>query len=74
MLLGLQVGAAATPTPAGAATRRTTFVRSEFGGTSTACGTQDYLDAQADAAQAELSKRTRCPARRGFPGLMRMYA
>jgi hypothetical protein len=53
MLLSLQVGAAATPTPASAATRRTTYVRSEFGGTSTRCGTLDYLAAQADAAAAD---------------------
>jgi hypothetical protein len=52
MLLSLQVGAAATPTPTGAATRRTTWVRSEFGGTSTLCGTLDYLAAQADTAAA----------------------
>jgi hypothetical protein len=51
MLLSLQVGALATPTPTGAA-RRTTYVRSEFGGTSTRCGTLDYLDAQADAVEA----------------------
>jgi hypothetical protein len=53
MLLSLQVGATATPTPAGPAARRTTWVRSEFGGTSTLCGTLDYLAAQADAAQAD---------------------
>jgi len=52
MLLSLQVGATATPTPAAPAARRTTWVRSEFGGTSTLCGTLDYLAAQADAAQA----------------------
>ncbi len=51
MLLSLQVGALATPTPTGAA-RRTTYVRSESGGTSTRCGTLDYLDAQADTVEA----------------------
>ena len=66
MLLSLQVGAAATPTPASAATRRTTFVRSEFGGTSTLCGTQDYLDAQADAAAADAAQAATMPSEVGL--------
>jgi hypothetical protein len=53
MLLSLQIGAAATPTPTSAARGRTTYVRSEFGGTSTRCGTLDYLAAQADIVEAD---------------------
>jgi hypothetical protein len=69
MLLSLQVGATATPTPAGPAARRTTWVRSEFGGTSTLCGTQDYLDAQADAAQADTSVIDAMPSEAGVAKL-----
>jgi hypothetical protein len=65
MLLSLQVGATATPTPVGPAARRTTWVRSEFGGTSTLCGTLDYLAAQADAAQAETASADTMPSEAG---------
>ena len=69
MLLSLQVGAAATPTPAGPAARRTTWVRSEFGGTSTLCGTLDYLEAQADAAQADTAVADAMPSEAGVAKL-----
>ena len=69
MLLSLQVGATATPTPAAPATRRTTWVRSEFGGTSTLCGTLDYLAAQADAAQADTPQAASMPSEAGVAKL-----
>jgi putative zinc finger protein len=65
MLLSLQVGPAATPTPAGTASGRITYVRSEFGGTSTLCGTLDYQAAQADAAPADTADAAVMPSEAG---------